>query len=130
MCSVAAFELDDPHVRVEADLTLQPRLGESRINPFRRVGAKKAALAVDGRRGLEQGGAPVEAVDKHKDGASLRRAPTSERRKAAVDAGAAQKGGDPDIRAQLQSWKDRCDDGPTLAGKVLPRDDAELGEQA
>ena len=103
MCSVAAFELDDPHVRVEAELALQPRFGLSRIDPLRRVGAKKAALALDRRPGLEQRGAAVEAVDEHEDGACLRRAPPSERRKAPLDACAAQKGGDPDVRAQLQS---------------------------
>ena len=107
MCSVAAFELDDPHVWVEAELALQPRFGLSRIDPLRRVDTKKTALAVDGRRGREQGGAAIEAVDEHVDGARLRRAPPSERREAAVDASAAQKGGDPDVRAQLQSWKDR-----------------------
>jgi hypothetical protein len=97
------LDLDNPEVRIEADLAFQARFGGRGVNPFVAMKPReKPVIAFDFALGggAEERAAAIEAIDFDQDGAGLGSPPPSQDRHHTLDATAAQIGRNPKITAQ------------------------------
>ncbi len=108
--------LDDPEIRVEADLGREPALGLGRIDPVLAMDLGEhpvlAILQLALRRRPEHGGSPVQPIDLDEDRSGFRRAAAAQDGRRAFQRAAAQIGGNPDIGAQSHGFPRGLGDEP------------------